>query len=592
MQSAQQRRWRGLKLAVVTLFAVSLLAACGQSSASLPTFTPEPTITPLAPVPEGVPAPVVEIEPGAAAPRPTRERGSGEAGAKPATARTAIAQESVEGAAERPPAQGGADDDAYEPDDRRSQANPIRIGEVQERTFGYEYDEDWVEVAVQADQMYVFETFDLDDGADTILTLYDEQGNELAYNDDDDGWASRIYHQVEDDGLLYLQVTAYSIDAPGLGYKLRVLEMEPVAPDAYEPDNSQAEAQAITVGEEQQRTFHYPQDEDWVAVMVTTGTAYHFETFDLDDGADTVLTLYNERGDELAYNDDFGSAWASRIYYQAENDERLYLQVSAYRGGEPGLGYKLRVVEAEPPAPDAYEPDNSQAEAKALALNEVQERTFHTPQDEDWVFVEVTAGLTYQFETLDLADGIDTVLTLYDAQGEELDSNDDYQSLASRIYYEAANTERLYLQVAAYRVDQPGLGYRLQMVEAAPAELDAYEPDDRQEEASSIQIGEIQDRTFHNASDEDWVMVEVEAGRTYRFATLDLDDGLDTVLTLYDERGEELAYNDDAEDSDSFSLASRITHEARNSGRLYLQVKTFGSAERGAAYRLEAALDR
>ncbi|PDW04967.1 hypothetical protein [Candidatus Viridilinea mediisalina] len=308
-----------LQRTIVLLCALGLLTACGLADLALnaPTATPEASTTPM-----------------------TGQLGSQPA---PATTRTTIAEADVE-VIQRPTASPQTRyDDRYEPDDRRELAQTIQIGEVQARTFSNEYDEDWVRVDVRDEYIYQFETFDLEDGADTILTLYDAEGNQVAYNDDYGGLASRIYYQAEHTTQLYLQITAYALAEPGLGYKLRVFELLPPAPDAYEPDDRQADASLITVGEVQARTFHLPSDEDWVAIDVIAGATYRFTTFDLDPGLDTILTLYDHQGNELDYNDDF-IGLASQIIHRASNTERIYLHVTTYVPPAPGAVYRLEVA--------------------------------------------------------------------------------------------------------------------------------------------------------------------------------------------------------------------------------------------------------
>ena len=59
--------------------------------------------------------------------------------------------------------------------------------------------------------------------------------------------------------------------------------------------------------------------------------------------------------------------------------------------------------------------------------------------------------------------------------------------------------------------------------------------------------GDTFEGTLGDRQDEDWVRVELVAGHTYhiRLGGIDADGKLDTVLTLYDAEGEQLAVNDD-----------------------------------------------
>lgn len=63
----------------------------------------------------------------------------------------------------------------------------------------------------------------------------------------------------------------------------------------------------------------------------------------------------------------------------------------------------------------------------------------HALCDEDWVYFHAVAGSTYRIETSNLTGGADTILYLHDNCGPQITSNDDFNGLASRIDWTAAN---------------------------------------------------------------------------------------------------------------------------------------------------------
>jgi hypothetical protein len=120
------------------------------------------------------------------------------------------------------------DEDAYEQDDRPTDARPITTdGAKQLHNICPAGDEDWVkfDVAVTTGQ-YIIETSDLGSNADTVLYLYDtDAATELASNDDyDDGEASRIAWQFTSAGVYYAKVRHFAPDQYGAGtaYNLAV----------------------------------------------------------------------------------------------------------------------------------------------------------------------------------------------------------------------------------------------------------------------------------------------------------------------------------------------------------------------------------
>jgi hypothetical protein len=119
-------------------------------------------------------------------------------------------------------------------------------------------------------------------------------------------------------------------------------------PDAYEPDNSCAQARLFTVnGAPQPHTFHVDTDEDWVGFMAVAGRRYAIETFDLGPIADTYMYLY--RADcttIIEEDDDDGPDFGSRIEWDADSTDMFFVRVRPYSAAKTGAGseYYLRIV--------------------------------------------------------------------------------------------------------------------------------------------------------------------------------------------------------------------------------------------------------
>ncbi len=90
--------------------------------------------------------------------------------------------------------------------------------------------------------------------------------------------------------------------------------------------------------------------------------------------------------------------------------------------------------------------------------------TLGTRTDQDWIRVELEAGETYVFTvwgTNGSANGVDdTILTLYDASGVQIDQNDDVnaadQTYFSRVTYTPSSNETVYLGVESYDSSEAG----------------------------------------------------------------------------------------------------------------------------------------
>jgi hypothetical protein len=313
---------------------------------------------------------------------------------------------------------------------------------------------------------------------------------------------------------------------------------------------------------------------------------------DLQGSIDTVLHLYDETGEELATNDDGnGEDLSSRITWTAGVDGVLYVMVRHFSEElvEAGMEYTLSVTESAPLEADAYEPDDSQDEAGEIEVGTPQRHNLHVTGDRDWMCFQAMTGTDYVVETFNLGDRIDTYLALYSAAGELLAEDDDSGSegLASLLNWSSIEGETLCLMVGDLRNEAagPGAEYSVSVLEEGAVRLfsDPYEPDDTMSSAQSIEIGEVQGHNIHAVGDHDWLSFQAEAGLTYLVETYHLGDEIDTVLLLYNEKGEELAEDDDGGEE---PRASRISWTAQTAGTVYVMVRDYKDdrADRSMTY--------
>ena len=84
---------------------------------------------------------------------------------------------------------------------------------------------------------------------------------------------------------------------------------------------------------------------------------------------------------------------------------------------------------------DAFEVDDTVGAAQAITVGgPAQTHTLYGPGDLDYVNFSATAGLTYTIETLNLNNGSDTSLELFDTdQSTSLDTNDDSMTVSTKI---------------------------------------------------------------------------------------------------------------------------------------------------------------
>ncbi len=174
---------------------------------------------------------------------------------------------------------------------------------------------------------------------DSILTLYDADGSELAFNDDyGESYASRIEWEAPATGDYYLAVQGWG-SATG-SYTLTITTL-PNADDHGDQLPPDADATPVLVGGSVEGALHHGDDVDVFAFEAEEGALYRIDVV-LGSLGDSVLTLYDADGRELAYNDDHGDSTASRIDWQAPQPGDYYLAVEGW-GGDTG-SYTLDIT--------------------------------------------------------------------------------------------------------------------------------------------------------------------------------------------------------------------------------------------------------
>lgn len=354
--------------------------------------------------------------------------------------------------------------DPHEPDDSQEEAVEITPdGAVQGRAFDPAGDEDWVFFEAQEGIRYIVETNPFSGGTDTLLALFDEEGNLL--DEDDDGGqeprASRISWVAAEDGRLYVLISELSArGGPEYLYDVWVVTAPPLEPDEYEPDDTLANASEInTEGIPQSHTFHVAEDLDYVAFDASAETIYTIRTANLGADADTVMELLDANGVLLADDDDGGDEpLASRIIWPVQEEQRLYVRIrnfSAPEGDSTQYDVLVEVGETVGIDPDAFEPDDDRAAATLVATDgSLQTHTFHLPRDEDWIAFEVSAGERYIIETFCVGLECDTVISLHDPEGVFLEEDDDDgEGAASLIVFTAGSDGRFFVQVRHFEPD-------------------------------------------------------------------------------------------------------------------------------------------
>lgn len=500
--------------------------------------------------------------------------------------------------------------DRYEVDDFLP--SPIALDELQWHNLNPIHDVDQVVFQGKAGRRYCIQAQPQAAGVDTFLEV-SVGGGAWLRNDNCQpndpallacecpagtgtaGPASLIEVQIpsDSDQEVRVKVSSRGPYAPDKWYTLLVQE---ASGDAWEPDD--LDPAAITPGETQARIFHPNRDVDRVTFPIRAGRAYEVRTSNLSPGVDTFLSVF--ANNQVHENDNVRAGdYSSRVLFQASSDGAAWVTVTNQGQFGPAMGYNLHVQEL---AGDSYEPDDKIP--KPIRLWEHQSHTFFPSQDVDWVEFDIQAGHVYEIKTYDLADGVDTVLTVL-AHG-QTHQNDNVSSgdRSSRVVFTAIGDGRAgatITNLGEYGADK---SYWLTLSELAvvptattppsatptrtatpthtPGCSDAYEPDDHI--ARTINVGTQETHSFCPANDTDRMVFTARTGYAYDIETTDLAAGVDTVLTV--QMGG-ATYTDDNRSAFDPSSHVYIQNTTGSDAPAYITVTNKGLFGSGRTYKLK-----
>jgi hypothetical protein len=305
--------------------------------------------------------------------------------------------------------------DSYETD---SMENPVAVepGAWINRTIHNSNDQDWFLIVPGGSGMLTLET---SGDMDTFMELFDDSGSSLEADDDGgDNSNARIDYFVEAGKRYIAQVRGYSSDTGR--YRFRAVLSE-INDEGMEPNETREQAFAITLGEPVTAFFHSPEDVDWYKVDIPAGGG-QLQAY-TEGHTDTLITVYDGGGNELAEDDDSGENYNARVSVPV-SEGSVYIKVESYEE-ERGL-YTLQTHLREMAGLDEFENDNTRPQAKPIEIGTPQRRTFSDEDDVDWVSLTVSREGNYTIrargeKTADL----DTYIELFDEREELIDEDDD-----------------------------------------------------------------------------------------------------------------------------------------------------------------------
>lgn len=387
------------------------------------------------------------------------------------------------------------------------------------QTIAGKKDTRWWQFGGEAGEFISIAMDKIDAGVDAYLELLDATGTVLKF--DDDGGRdqnSRLIFPLPEHGQYYIR--AINRGAPGR-YEVTLNRLELTTLKDGRTMTATTEAQSL-----------------WQFKGQQAGEFISLAMDGIDPGVDAYLELWNANGAVLAFDDDSGGDWNSRLTHPLPTDGRYYVRATSIGG--PGR-YELTLNRLE-----------------VAPLNENQAITTTTDAHSLWRF-DGRAG-EYIYIAMDgIDEGVDAYLKLLDANGDILQFDDDGGgSLNSRLVYPLPADDRYYVQTTS--IGQPGL-YQLMLTRHT---------------TTTIGFGDIK---FGTTIEQPVWIFDGERGDVMSIELTGANLAFDPQLTLFDASGVVLSGNDDSGEGYMGYDARMPPLALPASGRYAISVGRGGSSE-------------
>lgn len=428
-------------------------------------------------------------------------------------------------------------------------------------------DTDWYRLEVQTGRRYnlaLAGTGAEGQAIDPMLSVYDAQGNQLAFNDDANGTLNSALRYVpQQSGVVYVEARAFSAEATG-AYRLGV-SSEDIPPDDAGGDASTRAR--VAAGRTANGNIEYEGDIDWYRFSARTGNRYNITLAGAGEGGlgDPILRVLDRDGNVLAENDDAEGSLNSALQFIPAANGDIFIEARGYGDGYTGA-YALNVTAERLPRDSV---GNSTSTGGRINAGQTINGTLDFPSDSDWYRVRLTEGQSYRFTLNASGDSPigDPLIRLRDSRGEEVAVDDDGgEGLNSYLEFTAPITGNYYVEASSFTGDATG-GYTL-----AAREGDI--PADSSTDASLSPEGDYREGVLAPAGDRDWYRLTLTDNQAVRIGmqvTGTPDSIGDPYLVIYGPDGAELTRDDDGGDG----LNSFLEFQATSAGTYFVEARGF-----------------
>ncbi len=436
-------------------------------------------------------------------------------------------------------------------------------------------DADWYRLRVEPGQRYrlALDGVENAEGAtiDPTLTVYDAEGNQLAFNDDNDGSLnSALQYAAAQAGDVFVEARGFSQEATG-AYRLSV-SASPIPPD--DVGNDARTRGRIVSGRAAAGNIEYEGDVDWYRLSARTGQRYRISLAGAEGEAglgDPLLRVRDSEGVELTSSDDSEGTLNSQLDFVPQSSGDVFLEAAGYGDSYTGA-YSLNVVAERLPT------DNTSGDIRTrgrIVPGQTIPAAIDYEGDRDWYRTRLIAGQSYRFTLASSGDTplSDPLVKLYGADGEEIAMDDDGgEGFNSYLEFTAPTTGNYFIEAGSFGEGGAG-GYTL-------TALDGDIPSDTSTDALLSADGDYREGVLGTSGDRDWYRVDLKEGQGLRVGLTSSEGGEalgDPLLVIYGPDGAELVRDDDGGEG----LNAWLEFQATGQGAYFIEARGFTDDAQG-----------
>jgi hypothetical protein len=363
----------------------------------------------------------------------------------------------------------------------------------------------------------------------------------------------------------------------------------PCEPDAYEPNNTAAQA-VEPAGALLGASLCGAGDVDYWRYLVPAGAVFGLTATMSAQEGDLDLELLSSTG--LLLDGSYTAGLVEEVLWFNGTGVDQVVVVRTYSSvtlGEGGVIYGLtpELIVPSVCVDDAREPDDDAGAAQLVGVGA------HAGQsclgDSDWFAIDLAAGETVQLEIDEDTTGGDVQMRVFDEALAPL-----VFGAVDQIVHESTSDETLFVEVLLASDDTAGGGNNYELVVDLLAVIacpyDGLEPNDSSAAAVLITPGSYLDLGACFTSADDWYVFTASAGQTIDVLLAFLHEDADVDVELYDPAGARVRRSESATDDET------LVHLAATTGQYRLRVYLWGNTHDrglttgGAVYDLDLEL--